>query len=148
MTLLKLIALEPSDLTVVAAHLQDAVIMVGDITYSNTARRFAALCNRLHRQYDAGGRAELQRRRAALRIDRVASVRFQGFLRDDRNTVLSVLTLNFAAVADPAMAPAGTLTIVCAGGASLQLDVECVELALEDLGPAWKAGGEPQHFIA
>lgn len=144
MTLLKLIALEPTDLTILSAHLQDAVVKVGDMTFSKSAKRFAALCNRLERA--AGGSlAGGERRRAALRIDRVRNVQVQGFSPSDRGTVLSILALSFEPAADAAAAPAGLLTLVCAGDASLRLDVECVEVVLEDLGPAWRAGAVPHH---
>ncbi len=43
---LKLIALDADDLKVISAHLQDAVLRVGDIAYLPRERRFAALGNR------------------------------------------------------------------------------------------------------
>ena len=140
MAQLKLIALEPADLTIVSASLQDAVVKVGDMTFSKADSRFAALCNRLN--WEAGGR---ERHRAALRIERVRSVQVQGFTPADRSTVLAILALSFAPDPDPALAPAGTLTVVCAGKATLRFDVECVELVVEDLGPAWQAAGTPEH---
>jgi Protein of unknown function (DUF2948) len=148
MTLLKLIALEPADLTIVSAHLQDAVIKVGDMTFAQTARdtsasRFVALGNRLVRAADA--RSLPERRRTALRIDRVTSAKIHGFTPSDRSTVLAILALTFTPDPDPTLAPAGILTIVCAGNASLRFDVECVELVLEDLGPAWQASAVPEH---
>ncbi len=144
MTLLKLIALEPADLTVLSAHLQDAVVKVGDMTFAKPAKRFAALCNRLERAAD-GELAGSERRRAALRIDRVRNVQVQGIAPADRNAVLSILALSFAPADDAAAAPEGLLTLICAGNVSLRLDVECVEVVLEDLGPAWQAGAVPQH---
>ncbi len=143
MTLLKLIALEPADLTIVSAHLQDAVIKVGDMTYTKAASRFVALGNRLVRTTDA--RSPTERRRAALRIDRVTSAQIHGFGPSDRATVLAILALTFTPDPDPALAPAGILTVVCAGDASLRFEVECVELVLEDLGPAWQASAIPEH---
>lgn len=144
MTLLKLIALEPADLTILSAHLQDAVVKVGDMTFAKPSTRFAALCNRLERAAN-GALAGSERRRAALRIDRVRNVQVQGFAPSDRGMVLSILALSFTAAADAAAAPSGVLTLVCAGGASLRLDVECVEVVLEDLGPSWQAGAVPHH---
>ena len=43
---LKLIALDAEDLSVVSAHLQDAVLQVGDLAYLPKERRFAAVANR------------------------------------------------------------------------------------------------------
>ena len=143
MTLLKLIALEPADLTIVSAHLQDAVVKVGDMMFSGSASRYVAHCNRLLRPSD--GRSASERRRTALRIDRVKSVQVHGFKPADRATVLAFLALTFTPDPDPALAPAGVLTVICAGNSSLRFAVECVELVLEDLGAAWKAGAVPVH---
>ena len=43
---LKLIVLDADDLAVISAHLQDAVLKVGDLAYLPAERRFAALGNR------------------------------------------------------------------------------------------------------
>jgi hypothetical protein len=43
---LKLIALDPEDLSIVSAHLQDAVLLVGDMVYQPRERRFVAIANR------------------------------------------------------------------------------------------------------
>ena len=142
---LKLIALEPSDLTIVSAHLQDAVAKVGDMTFSKAAQRFVALSNRLIRDPEGTMPGAGERRRTALRIDRVTHAQVQGFTPADRSTVLEILTLTFTPHADPAQAPAGVITVVCAGDASVRLDVECVEVVMEDLGPAWSAAAIPQH---
>ena len=146
---LKLIALEPSDLTLISAHLQDTVVKVGDMTFSkptrgDTAGRFVLHGNRLVQSADRNQPTE--RRRAALRIERVLSAQVHGFTPADRSAVIAVLALSFAPDADAALAPAGVLTLVCAGNASVRLGVECVELVLEDLGPAWQAGAVPDHM--
>ena len=145
MSLLKLIALDPSDLMVVSAHLQDAVAKVADATFSAADNRFVVLCNRLDRQDIKRGTDVGERRRAAFRVERVKHVQVHGFLPSDRSTVLSILTLTFEPDPDPANAPAGILTVLCAGNAAIRLAVECVELVLEDLGPTWQAGTVPEH---
>src|SRR5690606_42097555 len=43
---LKLIALDEEDLAVLSAHLQDAVVRVGDILYEAPVKRFAMVVNR------------------------------------------------------------------------------------------------------
>ena len=43
---LKLIALDAEDLKVISAHLQDAVLKVGDMAFVPRERRFAAVLNR------------------------------------------------------------------------------------------------------
>ena len=145
MALLKLIALDPADLPVLSAHLQDAVVRVGDMAFDARDRRFGLHCNRFNWQAEKADPASRERHRAALRIERVSHLQSQGFDPQLRNQVLSVLALVFVADPDAVLAPQGTLTIVCAGGASLRLTVECVELVLEDLGPVWAASSVPEH---
>ena len=142
---LKLIALDAADVPILSAHLQDAVVRVSDIAYSSRDRRFAAHCNRYNWQdtsavkNGSGG----ERRRAALRIERVTAVQSQGFDPAAPQTVLSILAITFTP--DAAHPPAGIVTIVCAGGATLRFTVECPEMVLEDLGPAWQASHQPVH---
>ena len=143
MTLLKLIALDAPEVPVISAHLQDAVVRVTDMAYSPRDKRFVLMCNRFHRDpADPKSRAG-ERRRAAFRIEGVRSVQSQGFDLSSKAAVLSILAVLF--VVDPATAPSGTLTLMCAGNAAVRLSVDCVEMALEDLGPAWEAGRRPMH---
>ena len=146
MALLKLIALDPADVPILSAHLQDAVVKVGDMAFDARARRFGLHANRFNWQAELADRASRERRRAALRIERVTSVQSQGLDPANRSTVLSILALTFTADPDAALAPAGTLTILCAAGVTLRLAVECVELSLEDLGPVWQAVAVPEHL--
>jgi hypothetical protein len=37
------------------------------------------------------------------------------------------------------------VTLTFSGGASLRLDVECLEAELADLGPSWTTGACPAH---
>ena len=79
---LKLIAFDADDLAVMSAHLQDAVLKVGDIAYLPRERRFAAIGNRFD-WADAlkggnSGSQEYMRRRAALRFERVLGAQLQG----------------------------------------------------------------------
>ena len=46
MDLLKLVALDPEDLAIVSAHLQDAIVRVGDLAYLPKERRFALVARR------------------------------------------------------------------------------------------------------
>ena len=150
MAQLRLIALDAPDVTIISAHLQDAVAKVGDMAYSPRDKRFVIHCNRFSWQADdsgkrAGASKTGERRRAALRIERATSVKSQAVDRAGRGTVLSILAVLFEPDPNPDLAPAGVVTIVCAGGASLRLGVECVEMVLEDLGPAWEASAVPTH---
>lgn len=141
---LKLIALDPEDLRVLSCHLQDAIIRVGDMAYLSREMRFAAIINR----FDWEGavqteQAEGQRRRSGLRFERVKAARVLGFDLQNKDAVLELLALTF----DAADEPSGSITLHFAGGAAVQLQVECIEAELRDLGAAWRAQSKPVHTI-
>jgi Protein of unknown function (DUF2948) len=89
-----------------------------------------------------GVRNPPQRRRAALRLERVQRAQIHGIDRAARDTVLSLLALKF----EPGVEPSGDVTLIFAGDAAVRLTVESIELALEDLGPAWAATATPEHL--
>jgi hypothetical protein len=41
--------------------------------------------------------------------------------------------------------PSGTVTLTFAGSGAIQLDVECIEAEVRDLGGAWRARSTPRH---
>ena len=61
--------------------------------------------------------------------------------KPDEMLVLLALAFEPRAVDDPA----GTVTLTFAGKAALQIDVECLEAELKDLGPGWAARARPVH---
>jgi Protein of unknown function (DUF2948) len=142
MPAVKLIALDIEDLTMLAAHLQDAVALIGDMTYQPKDQRFVALLNR-YDWADADGRSPGVRRRTALRIERVQAAQIQGLDLAAKGQAVNLLTARFEPEA--ADMPGGIVTLVFAGNAAIRLHVECIELQLEDLGPSWAAQAMPDH---
>jgi len=145
---LKLIALDADDLAVISAHLQDAVIKVGDIAYLPKERRLAALGNRFDwadaLKDAATGKTSYARRRTALRFERVLSAKLQGIDLANKGAVLSLLAIGFEKGADPE-SPEGHVTLQFADGGAIRLHVECIEAELQDLGPVWRARSRPRH---
>jgi hypothetical protein len=139
---LKLIALDPEDLRVLSCHLQDAVIRVGDMAFIKQDSRFAAIANRFDWESAANaGVGEFQRRRTGLRFERVKAARIQGFDPRQKDQVLALLALTFETGEDPS----GVILLHFAGGAAVQLEVECIEAELRDLGAAWGTRSKPVH---
>jgi Protein of unknown function (DUF2948) len=142
---LKLIALDPEDLSVMSAHLQDAVLTVGDLAYLPREKRFAAVANRfdwvdaLKEGKERDG--DFARRRTALRFERVLSAKVQGIDLKAKGAILSLLAVGF----EPAESPEGDVLLLFADGAAIRLRVECIEAELTDLGPTWQARSKPQH---
>lgn len=141
---LKLIAFDAEDLAVVSAHVQDAILKVGDMAYQPRARRFAAVLSRFDWQAAAkGGKVRPARRQAALRFDRVLGAKLTGIDLTRKADVLSLLALQFEAKGPDD--PAGAVTLVFSGGSAIRLEVECIEAELRDLGPQWRARSKPKH---
>ncbi|MCB1514311.1 MAG: DUF2948 family protein [Hyphomicrobiaceae bacterium] len=145
---LKLIALDADDLAVISAHVQDAVVRVGDMAYLPRQKRFAAVISRFDwagavAAVLAGRKPPRERRRAGLRFERVLSVRLTGIDLRMRNAFLSLLAVTFEPAGEHD--PAGRIRLDFAGGGAIELEVECVEAELKDLGAAWRARRVPSH---
>jgi Protein of unknown function (DUF2948) len=142
---LKLIAFDADDLAVMSAHLQDAVLRIGDIAYLPRERRFAAIGNRFDwadaiKGSDSGAQ-DYTRRRTALRFERVLGAQLQGIDLASTDAVLCLLAISY----EPAEAPAGSVTLHFADGGAIRLHVECIEAELKDLGPVWRVDSMPKH---
>ncbi|MEZ5854981.1 MAG: DUF2948 family protein [Hyphomicrobiaceae bacterium] len=144
MDLLKLIAFDTEDLRVVSAHLQDATVRVSEMRYLKGEQRFAAVLNRFDwAQAHASGRDGLARRQAALRFERVQHAKVSGIDLSHAGDVLVLLAISFEARSTDD--PAGWINLVFAGDKAIQLEVECIEAELRDLGPVWRTKSKPRH---
>jgi hypothetical protein len=144
---LKLIALDADDLAIISAHLQDALLKVGDLAYLPGERRFAALGNRFDwadALRDGGRPPEFVRRRAALRFERVLAAQVQGIDLARKGEVLSLLSMAFEPSSVPED-PGGRVILQFANGGAIRLEVECIEAELKDLGAVWRAKSRPLH---
>ena len=134
---LQLAALDAEDLDVISAHMQDALLLAGDMTFNVKRKQFALVANRF-----AWDRQETrQRRRSGLHFDRVLAVKHLNIRTLEKDAVLSLLAIGFEEQ-DP---PSGSIVLTFSGGGSIQLEVECIEAAMKDLGPAWETKHTPIH---
>lgn len=138
--LLKLVALESDDLAIVSAHLQDAVACVSEMAYLPSEKRFVMMVNRFD-WIAASESAKSVRRRTGVRFERVMAARTRGVDLAGDKTMLNLLAVEFAETE----APSGSVTLYFSGDAAIQLEVECIEMAMDDLGPEWPARACPQH---
>jgi Protein of unknown function (DUF2948) len=151
---LKLVALDKDDVEVMSAHVQDALVKVGDILWRPQEHRFVMALKRfdwmnavdadsLQDEVTLADKApEYRRCRTALRFERVVSCKCRGLDQTGKDTVLNLLAVEFAA--DDA--PAGIVTMTFSGGGAIRLEVECLEGELVDLGEVYAAVGCPDHF--
>jgi hypothetical protein len=141
MTPLKLVALDPDDLEVISAHLQDAVVKSADILWRPEEHRVVIGLNRFDWEAAHGNAPEYRRRSAALRFERVLSCKARN-VNSDQDAVLNLLSVVF----DEGDSPAGSVTLTFSGGAALRLEVECLEAEIADLGSIWATAACPDHF--
>ncbi|MBN9669487.1 DUF2948 family protein [Roseibium aggregatum] len=142
---LKLAALDEEDLQVLSAHLQDAVLTVADIRYLPKEKKAVFIVNRFVWDKEADKRSKQhERRRSALAFSQVTGMKAQGIRQDAKGAVLELLAVTFEAGEEPS----GRIQLAFAGGASLLLDVECIEAQLSDLGAAWSTPNMPQHDLS
>lgn len=137
--MLRLAALDQDDLAVISAHMQDAVLKVGDMVWRKSAGQFALVANR----YAWDDDKTRQRRRTGLHFDRVRDVKSQNIRRGDPDAILSLLAIAFRETDTPA----GEVVLTFSGGGTLRLVVECLEAQMKDMGPAWGTAHQPSHPI-
>jgi hypothetical protein len=142
--LLRLAAIDAEDLAVISAHVQDAVLKVGDMAYLPRERRFVVAMNRFIWEKADGKGKTYERRRTALTFDRVTSAQLNQIDRSQPDAVLELLAVDFAATDQPG----GTVTLVFAGGGAVRLAVEVIEVRLADLGAAWATAAKPSHDLS
>lgn len=139
-TPLRLLAFDAEDLAILSAHFQDAVLHAGDTAWLPREKRFAFVANRF--DWDGAARGEgNRRRRAAVHFERVLNVRSRGLDPQNAGAVLNLLAISFT----PGDAPAGVIELLFSGDACIRLEVECLEAAMKDLGPAWTTEHCPGH---
>jgi hypothetical protein len=138
----RLAAFDAEDLTVISALVQDAVCKIGDIRYAPAAATVSLMLNRFG--WETAGKkrdAKGERLRSVLHFSRVTAMRASGIDQTRKDDVLSLLALTFAS----GDLPSGMVELAFSGGATLRLDVECLEAALSDTGAAWSAVATPHH---
>jgi len=138
---LKFVVLDEEDLEVASTHLQDAVVRIADILWRPRDKRVVVALNRFDWEGVQGANPEYHRRRSALRFERVSSCKCRQVDPARKDAVLNLLAVEFSEIE----APSGVVTLTFSGGATLRLEVECLEGELADLGPAWPTARCPDH---
>ena len=144
---LKLVALDKDDIEVVSAHVQDAMVKVGDIFWQPREHRFMMALNRFDWMSAVDGKtdkADYRRCRTALRFERVSACKCRNLDQTDKDALLNLLAVEFS----ENDAPAGVVSLIFSGGGVIRLDVECLEAELADLGEVSAAALCPDHFAA
>src|SRR5690242_19412000 len=129
MTPRKLIALDEDDLAVISAHVQDARVRTGDILWRQGEKRLVIGLERLDLDQELDGQQPCQLV-SVLRFDRVLSVKSRNVAMDKPDASIELIGLEFTETD----APGGKVTLLFSGRGAMQIEVECLECALADLG--------------
>lgn len=137
---LKLLAEDAEGLGVIAAAVQDALVKPEDIKLDARSRTFGLEINRFQWER-AGKRMPFFRSRAVLAFAGVQSVRSRAVSRDI-DAVHALIDVRFEQAAEP---PGGVVTLTFAGQTQIQLNVECLDVTLADIGHPWPTRRKPDH---
>ncbi|GGA95881.1 DUF2948 family protein [Allosediminivita pacifica] len=136
-------ALDPDDLQVISALVQDAVLQVSEIRWQAGQRRLALLVNRLRREASVAEPQAPERVRALMVVDNVLRVASQGIDRSDPDLVLSILSVGF----EPGEDGTGAVVFTLAGDGAIKAEVEALDVVLRDVTRPYLApsGKVPVH---
>lgn len=137
---IRLKAEDHSDLSAISACLQDAVIKVSDMAFVANSSRFAFVGNRFCWEADDIDKTG-QRARFACRFENVLKTSSQNIPLNLGDHVLNFLSI-YGEGADDGTA---TILLLFSGGASIKLEVECIEMYLEDISDTWTTKNTPCH---
>lgn len=113
MELLKLVALDGDDLAVVSTHLQDAIGSIGDVHWRPKEKRLLIALARFDWEGSLNDNPQFKRRKAALRFERVNSIKCRNLDCTDKVAKLNLLAIEFDEV-DP---PSGVVTLTFSAAA-------------------------------
>ena len=140
---LHLHAVNADDLEVLSAALVSTTVKRADLALQKARRRLAFVGNRFRwedgRLEGMGG----SRIRTGVQINDVIRVRAQGMSALDGEAVLELLSIT----QKPLDAPAAELTLNFAGGMTMLLDVDCIDVLMDDMGRPWYTPNQPDHGL-
>nr|WP_321251618.1 DUF2948 family protein [uncultured Ruegeria sp.] len=143
---LNLGAEDGDDLQVISTLAQDAIFLATEMKWQPSQRRFGLLLNRFRwEDKDAADRRgrPFERVQSVLVFDSVLSVASQGVDRSEKDTVMSLLSVDF----EPGEEGAGQVLLTLAGDGAIRLTVEALDATLKDVTRPYRApsGHAPRH---
>ncbi|WP_322865002.1 DUF2948 family protein [Aquicoccus sp. G2-2] len=140
---LNLGAVDADDLKVISALAQDAVLPLSEMRWQPQERRFALLLNRFRWEDRGRARHGAERVQSLLVFGDVLSVASQGIERGEKDTVLSLLSVDW----EPGEDAAGAVLLTLAGDGAIRLTCEALDATLKDVTRPYRApsGHAPHH---
>ena len=134
--ILKLIAQNDEQLTILSSLAQDSIIKSNEMGYDKKNKRFALLMNRYRHEEENPSRI-----RTAIHFDYVESIKSVGIDKESKDEILVLLAIRFEIKSKPS----GSIFLEFSNNKSISFDVESVEAFLTDMGEPWKISNKPDH---
>jgi len=134
--ILKLIAQNDEQLTILSSLAQDSIIKSNEMGYDKKNKRFALLMNRYRHEEENPSRI-----RTAIHFDYVESVKSVGIDKESKDEILVLLAIRFEIKSKPS----GVIFLEFSNNKSISFDVESIEAFLTDMGEPWKISNRPDH---
>ena len=134
--ILKLIAQNDEQLTILSSLAQDSIIKSNEMGYDKKNKRFALLMNRYRHEEENPSRI-----RTAIHFDYVESIKSVGIDKESKDEILVLLAIRF----EIKLKPSGLIFLEFSNNKSISFDVESIEAFLTDMGEPWKISNRPDH---
>ena len=141
-TNLKLLATSDSDLRVISAHLQDAIVYTKDIANLRRNRIFLIQLNRfMWEDVEKGVFRKNKRIRTILKFENVLNVLSKNIDQRKKDKFLDFLAIETNITPDNNY----EMKIIFAGDSIIRIISEVIEVTLDDQGEAWDTKNKPKH---
>lgn len=136
MTELKLRAADASDIEVIASAVQDAIFQIGQTRFDSKGRSFTLRLSRYMHESSMPQRIE-----CGLRFDGVMAVKSHGVSTEKSDAYAVLLGLEFLS----SDVPSGAFELKLAGGGTIRVEVEAIDVTLADRGDPRRTKRVPKH---
>jgi hypothetical protein len=141
-TNLKLLATSDKDLKVIAAHLQDSIVLPKDAANLKKNRIFLIQLNRfMWEDVEKGIFRKNKRISTILKFDNVISVVSKNIEVNDEKNFLDFLTIESTQLPDKSY----KIKLIFSGNAAINISVEVIDVTLDDQGSPWESKTSPKH---
>ena len=141
---LKLMAAEAEDMDILSAALEGMITSPGEMSYLKSTRAFAVMGSRFKWE-DAAEESKNAnswfRIRSGVYFGDVMGVKSAGISQENPTEVLELLTLSTHLEQDGY----ASIALNFAGGGTLRLTMECINVTLTDTGEPWATELKPGH---
>ena len=141
-TNLKLLATSEKDLRVIAAHLQDSIVIPKDTANLKKNRIFLIQLNRfMWEDVEKGVFRKNKRIRTVLKFDNVISILSKNIDTKNGKRFLDFLTIECSLLPDKSY----EIKLIFSGDSIIKIKAELIDVTLDDQGTPWESKTEPKH---